>query len=267
MAYDPLQNTGVLRAAGLLSGPAGFGIGADNMPYYQGNMLNPYKWTETQQGRDMASEYRARTYGQNYGYGGSNRPVTARNTPTDLSRLPQWTPGVSDAPPTSAERQSRINTRVVANKARSARAKETGAVAMQGYQDAMRANPGMQQFEQDNYWSAMRETAPLAMKMGGSAYGTDAFRAAAQFGPSRGAGYAEAQSQINAPGGPAQWGWDGGRGTYQPLNQSAMNASFGPRAAPSAEFQRNQAATQRAYDMPAQQSARTRQMIYGYGGF
>lgn len=76
----------------------------------------------------------------------------------------------------------------------------------------------------------------------------------------------EAQSQRNAPGGPAQWGWDGGRGTYQPLNHSAMNASFGPRAAPSAAFQAAQAATQRAYDIPTQQSARTRQFIYGYGG-
>lgn len=67
-------------------------------------------------------------------------------------------------------------------------------------------------------------------------------------------------------GQPAQWGWDGGSATFQPLNDSARGATFGPLQGPSQSFQQAQAAQRQAYQMPAQQSARTRQMIYGYGG-
>ena len=68
-------------------------------------------------------------------------------------------------------------------------------------------------------------------------------------------------------GGPAaQWGWDQGSATWQPQNQSARNATFGSLAGPSASYQAAMNAQQQAYAGPAQQAARTRQMIYGYGG-
>lgn len=185
-----------------------------------------------------------------------SRQRDALQTQIDSAMQSQW-----------AENQARINARVAADKARSARAKETGAVAMQGVQGAMRANPGMQKFQQDMYWDAVRQYHPAAMKAGGDVYQSPGFQATARLGRQAGEHYAEAQAQRSAPGGPAQWGWDGGRGTYQPLNQSAQNASFGPRDAPSQAFQQAQAAQRQAYQMPAQQHARTQQLIYGYGGF
>lgn len=65
----------------------------------------------------------------------------------------------------------------------------------------------------------------------------------------------------------AQWGWDGGTGTWQPGNASARAATFGALRAPSPAYVASRQAEQQAYQIPAQQAARTQQLIYGYGGW